>query len=217
MQGNKYEGKYRYQSASIADEYEKRRFSTLKGRLTDKLEKYCIRKALSIASPIVSILEVPCGTGRITEMLLESDYRVMAVDISEKMMKHAKERNKKSRKKVSFEIGDIEGLKYDENSFDLILTIRLLHHIPVALHKKVFQQLHRTTRKWVLISFSNRYTVQSIRRDIVAYFKKGKRYSIAPSLFKKEVRENGFRIVKYSPIMPILSESVIVLLKKETI
>lgn len=210
----KYHGKIRYKKAEVADEYDMKRFSSVKGRLTDKLEKYWIKKALKVANVQGRVLDLPCGTGRMTEMLLRMGHIVTAGDISERMMNHAKERIKSYADRVQFQKCDLEDIKFGENVFDLILTVRLLHHIPESIHNKVLQQLYRTTKKWVIISFSNKYTLQSIKRDIISIFTNTDRYSIAPSSFKREVNEAGFKIVKYYPIMPIISESVFVLLEK---
>ena len=209
-----YEAKTRYQDERVADNYDKRRFTGLKGKWTDQLEKKRVRQALAYAIVSGPVLDVPCGTGRMTQMLLDLGYSVTAGDISEIMMKHARERLKNYPKDVEFVTCDIENLQFPDGAFDLILTLRLLHHIPPALHPKIFAQFHRVTRRWVILTFSNKFTLQSVRRDLNSLVTKFPRYSVSPKLFRKEVELAGFEIKKYLPLMPIVSESVTVLLEK---
>ncbi len=209
-----YEGKERYQAGAVADAYDQRRFTSLKGRLTDRLEKARVLTALERADVDGPLLDIPCGTGRMTEMLLERGFDVTAADISEAMMKHAKEKTAGYGSKVRFVTADIEDLQFEDASFDLILTLRLLHHIPPELHSKVLEQLHRKTRKWVIMTFSNKYTLQNLQRNARSLFTKFPRYSISPALFKQEVTDAGFEIVEYLPLLPVFSESVVVLLEK---
>ncbi len=209
------EGKTRYQQVEVADNYDAKRFTSLKGRITNRLEVARIKQALQIANVSGEVLDLPCGTGRMTEMLLDKGFRVTAGDISEEMMKHARERTSRFGDQVSFVSCDVENLEFAENRFDLILTMRLIHHIPPDLHGRVLSQLWKTTAAWVIISFSNKYSLQSARRNIVALFTKAPRYSISVARFKKEAREAGFKIRKINRLFPIVSESVIVLLEKQ--
>ena len=210
-----YEAKRRYQAEPVADVYDSRRFSGLKGRLTDSREMACVSRALSRARPSGPILDIPCGTGRITELLLREGFQVTAGDISDAMIERARKRLKDFESQVRFVKCDIEDLQFPENSFELIATVRLLHHIPPALHARILGQLHRATRKWVILSFSNKYTLQNLRRNVMSVFTKFPRYSISPALFRREVQTAGFEIVDYMPLFPFVSESVFVLLRKE--
>lgn len=209
-----YEGKRRYQDTTVADHYDDRRFSSRKGRMTDKKEKQNILQALRRADISGHVLDVPCGTGRMTELLLQKGLRVTAGDISDEMMGHAQRRVEKYGDQVDFVKCDIENLQFPDASFELVLTIRLLHHIPPELHHRILCELHRVTREWVIITYSNKYSLQNLRRNFRSLFTKFPRYSISPSLFKREVAEAGFEIVEYLPMMPVVSESITVLLRK---
>jgi ubiquinone/menaquinone biosynthesis C-methylase UbiE len=211
----KYEGKTRYQDKNIADGYDDRRFVGSKGKWTHKREKECLEKMLEVVPKGEKILELPCGTGRLTEFLLQIGYKVTAADISDEMMRHAKSKTEAFGSKVTFEKADIEKLKYKDNTFSAIAVIRLLHHIPTSLHSKVLGELHRVTKKWVVITYSNKCTFQNIRRNIVAMYTKEPRYSISKKQFLDEVAQAGFKVVEYMPILPFISEEVFVLLEKE--
>ncbi len=216
MHDSQYEGKARYQVETVADTYDEKRFRSLKGRLTDQLEKARVLRALERANVSGPILDIPCGTGRMTELLLARGLEVTAADISEAMMRHAKAKTAQYGSKVRFVKADIEDLsQFPDEAFELILTLRLLHHIPPRLHMKVLDQLHRKTRRWVIMTFSNKYTFQNMQRNLRSLITGFPRYSISPALFRKETSDVGFRIVEYLPLVPVVSESVIVLLEKQ--
>jgi ubiquinone/menaquinone biosynthesis C-methylase UbiE len=213
---NHYQGKDRYKDPIVVKNYDQKRFRSLKGKLTDIREKACIEKALRIAKTNGPILDIPCGTGRITELLLRKGYKVTGADISPEMINYAKSRTFQYKDSVDFEIQDIEHLDFASNSYNMILTIRLLHHIPMSLHEKILKELHRVTRKWVIITFSNKYTIQNIKRNFISLFNKFPRYSISPEVFEKEAREAGFEIRLRLPLFLFFSESIFVLLEKQS-
>ena len=211
---NQYQGKDRYKNPIVVKNYDKKRFKSLKGKLTDIREKACIEKALRISKTNGPILDIPCGTGRITELLLEKGFKVTGADISSEMINYAKGRTIQNEDSVAFEIQDIEQMDFDSESYDMILTIRLLHHVPQSLHEKILKELHRVTRKWVIITFSNKYTIQNIKRNFISLFNKFPRYSISPEVFENEVRKAGFEIRLRLPLFLFFSESTFVLLEK---
>ena len=209
-----YKGKTRYQDSQVADDYDRRRFESFKGKWTDKREKNCLRRVLQRVPMTGEALDIPCGTGRMTELLLDLGMDVTATDISEEMMNHAKIRTARDGSRVRFVKTDIENLQFGNDSFSLIITIRLLHHMPSSVRSKVLAELHRVSRKWVAVTFSNKYSLQSARRDLMAKLEGERRYSISPRVFRREVASAGFKIVEYIRLFPIISESVFVLLEK---
>lgn len=212
---SQYEGKDRYQNPKVAGDYDDIRFVSMQGKYTNKREIALVLKSLEIAGlQSGEILDLPCGTGRVTEALLDKGFRVTGGDISEEMMSHAKKKTVNYGDQVQFAKADIENLQFPDNSFDAVTTIRLLHHIPPSLHIQVLSELHRVSRQWVVITFSTKYALQNVRRNFKSVFTKFPRYSISPSLFKSEVDQVGFDIVSYIPMFPLISESNFVLLKK---
>ena len=66
------------------------------------------------------ILDIGCGTGAFGKAfkLKDESFEVQGIDIAEKMVKRAKKKNK-----LICEHGDIlEGLRFPDNSFDLVIA-----------------------------------------------------------------------------------------------
>lgn len=66
--------KDQYLDQTVARDYDRERFSSPVGRTFDRLEKRALRAAMRRArslSPASAVLDIPCGTGRITELWLQ--------------------------------------------------------------------------------------------------------------------------------------------------
>lgn len=79
-----------------------------------------------------NVLEVGAGAGRFTEILLKCGANVHSIDASQ-----AVECNYKNNKKISnkFKIAqaDLHNIPYKDNSFDYVICIGVLQHIPCTL------------------------------------------------------------------------------------
>ena len=75
-----------YQDVAVAERYDRERFSSWTGRAFDALEKAYIAKAFARFPRTSRIVDVPCGTGRIAEVLLDMGFQVEGVDISQPML-----------------------------------------------------------------------------------------------------------------------------------
>lgn len=75
-----------------------------------------------------SVLEYGFGVGRILKYMSEYSNSCHGVDISEKMLKHAKDYLK--NKDIKLRCFDGKTLPYDNNSFDMVYSIHVLQHIP---------------------------------------------------------------------------------------
>ena len=92
--------------------------------IDDRIVRRLIRKIPPVAA---TCLEVGCGTGRVTQLLLEHVGFLRAVDLSERMIEQARRRCTKSN--VQFETADIREVAIPEKSLDVIVTVATLHHI----------------------------------------------------------------------------------------
>lgn len=101
-------------------------YDTNKNRTRD-LEGFALREVLK-EKKFKSCLEIGCGTGKNTSWLLQKAQQVFAVDLSEEMLKKAKQ--KISSQKVKFLQADItERWDFVSGKFDLIVFSLVLEHI----------------------------------------------------------------------------------------
>ena len=111
-------------------------------------------RAMTSAVPRGSkVLDLPCGTGRLFDLWRQRGYDVIGVDISQDMLTLAKKRVKDAEK---IKLGQYEVLtaqELQENRFDLVACVRLLHLIAesqVALYVAKLASLLKTGGLMVL-------------------------------------------------------------------
>ena len=117
---------------SIADQYDKDRFDNSYGRFIDYEE----RRALDVLidrSPGSNRLEMACGTGRLTH------YATHALDASEEMMKHARERHPD----VLFRHASADDTGFDDGMFDLVFAFHLMMHLDISVIRDIIREAYR--------------------------------------------------------------------------
>lgn len=98
-----------------------------------------------------SVLEVGCGFGRIFRKVLNNfDIdKAVGIDISPHQLMNAKEHIGK-RYNYSLVLGEIGGLPFKDKSFDLVLAVEVLMHVPFDRIQTVMAELIRVTRKNII-------------------------------------------------------------------
>lgn len=76
-------------------------------------------------------LEVGCGTGAFARALAERSKRVLAVDLSPRMVEVAKARSK-GYPNIEYEVADANSWPFSEGRFGCVASITTLHHLPLA-------------------------------------------------------------------------------------
>lgn len=71
----------------------------------------------------MNILDLGCGTGFFTRILAKEykNSEIIGMDINEELLNAAKEIIQREGLNIKFEIGDITDIKYDDNTFDIVL------------------------------------------------------------------------------------------------
>lgn len=173
--------------------------------------KQCVLKALRYFPKAGHILDLPCGSGRLTKMLLSAGFKVTAGDVSEAMLKIAKRNCLIYQsdpmipfRDLEFKLVDILNTDFTDNEFDGVVCYRLFHHFnDEKTRKTAMAELQRISRGPVLISFFNSLSISSLIRK-TKYFIKGQtindRVAIKMSLFLNELRSQGLQPIKKIPV-----------------
>jgi ubiquinone/menaquinone biosynthesis C-methylase UbiE len=114
------------------------------------------RKALKIAGNPKSVLDLPCGTGRFWDLLVEEQDRIIHVsDNSQDMIDTGlKYRPPEITKRISssFQASAFD-LPVDDNFVESVFCIRLIHHIGDPEDRLILlKELQRVTSSTVIIS-----------------------------------------------------------------
>ena len=76
------------------------------------------------------VLDVGTGTGRAALILARGGAQVTAVDASEQMLSIARRRAEEQRVAVRFLVGDAHALDFEDRTFDVSVSLRVLMHTP---------------------------------------------------------------------------------------
>jgi ubiquinone/menaquinone biosynthesis C-methylase UbiE len=75
-------------------------------------------------------LDVGCGTGAFSRLLAERSERVVALDLSPRMIEIAKERSKRYSN-IEFQVADATRWAFPAGEFDCVACVATLHHLPM--------------------------------------------------------------------------------------
>jgi len=78
------------------------------------------------------VLDLGCGNGRLFELIKHTDY--VGVDNSEALIKIARRHHREAK----FKVADGFCLPFDDNSFDKVISIAVLHHVPSKELRRCF-------------------------------------------------------------------------------
>ncbi len=213
----KYKAKTSYQKDHTVEEYDKKRFKNIKGRLTNRLEIKLIERALKRIgiNPPASIIDVPCGTGRVTLHLLKKGFSVTGTDISSAMVEHT---NKSIEKEFGENINkakveDAENLSFADNYFDAGVSLRLLGHVPPENRLKILRSLGRVCKKGLVLAYYNRYSLKNIMRRKKRKRKKIPWYPAGRKEIKAELEKSGLKVDRVFYLLRFFSETMLIVVK----
>lgn len=97
-----------------------------------------------------SILDVGCGTGALCSLFYKDGLQVTGIDPAENMLQIAKKQNKGSS--IQFlQANALEGLPFEDKSFDLSISSYVAHGMPLQDRKKLYQEMARVSSHKVII------------------------------------------------------------------
>lgn len=164
-------------------------------------------EALQSLPPGSQILDLPCGSGRLTRLLIEQGFRVTAADVSEPMLNIARSNipvrrspKEKAFSEVAFDRRDVMQTGYADKQFDAVICNRLFHHFTESdTRLRALQELRRISRGSVIISFFNVFALDAAyrrMRDILLRRTPRDRIPISYKVFNAELRAAGLRVQK---------------------
>ncbi|MCE9593196.1 MAG: class I SAM-dependent methyltransferase [Planctomycetes bacterium] len=181
MEASRGDVRDKWRDADVAKRYAGGRFASARARDRDpKL----VAALLALATPKpTSVLDVPCGTGRLFETLDAHAGKIVGLDASRDMLLHAREA---SRAVVH---GDALHLPLRDGAFDAVVCCRLAHHLHRSddLTRLCFE-LARVSRRWVILSFWDSASLPAWRTRVGLKRDEGARGRLARS--RREIAQH---------------------------
>lgn len=92
------------------------------------------------------VLELGCGAARMTRRLAERFAPASIVATEVDRIQHAKNLAIRDLPQVTFRLGGAEAIADGDGSYDLVLMLKSLHHVPVPAMGKALEEIHRVLR-----------------------------------------------------------------------
>jgi len=202
-----------YQDKTVAEKYDAERFNSLKGRIEDLLEKKALKKGLALLPPKSRILEVPVGTGRISEYILQKGFYLTGIDISQEMLSLAHNKLSHFNETCSLKAGDAEKLPFQEETFDGVVSVRLFGHLPLEKKRLVLREFAKVSRSYVIVSIPIANTLRGYYRR---FFKRLPMwFPITVQEMNYEAEQTGLKVIEIIPIFGCVSETAFVIMKNQ--
>lgn len=125
--------------ASSYDEWYKTKF----GSLVDVVETDLAFKLFKPEKGM-RVLDIGCGTGNFSIKLAEKGCKVIGVDISQEMLKIAREKAKKKNLDIEFYNMDVYNLDFQDQTFDAVFSMAAFEFIKEPL--KALDEIFRVTK-----------------------------------------------------------------------
>jgi SAM-dependent methyltransferase len=136
--------------------------------MLEPIERYGIPAIQQLLGPTAHVLEAGCGTGRISIPLLEHGVDLVGCDLSSQMLNRFQEKYASPR----IVRADASMLPFPSAHFDAVLTVHVLHLIPVwrdvlREFKRVLVPggLYLNVRTWDMVGASVADAVRTFWRD----------------------------------------------------
>jgi len=200
------------------DEYERKRYRGLDQRLVHKREKKILRKILQkVGDGSMLVLDVPCGYGRFSDMILKKDLSLVSSDISFYMVKRTREKSSHPAYPLAVVADVKKALPFKQGVFGILFSIRFFHHV----HRKhereaILREFSRVTSRWTVLSYYQMNFLHFLQRKLRRKIKRSKtRIKMIPRKdFESEVKCAGYNIVRIYPLFRGIHSQHIVLLRK---
>jgi len=195
------------------------RFAGIVGRVYAFLQTRAIAKMLQSLPEGSKVLDLACGTGRITEQLLQRRFKVYAGDISQAMLDVARERLSNYPNLVSLQKMDAEAICAADDEFDYTVCIKLMHLVPPQVRVRMLKEISRVTRELIVLSYSCSTLYGRVRRLVKIIFARRKtisQFAVTKTELEAELGMVNLEIVKKYWTFRPLSEEIILLVKKRS-
>jgi SAM-dependent methyltransferase len=198
-----------------AERYERRRYGSFVRRLNLRMLERALARAFADVPPNALVLDAPCGTGIMAGFLGRSGFRVIGADISRAMLEVAHRRSFALSGAVGHVRADLEAPPFRAGAIDAVLSSRFMMHLPPDARPRVMRTMAGVTRGPLIATFCHPYTLKSFLRALRRAF--GGSAKRSPRVTRRQLAEEaaaaGLRLERIVPVMPLLSEVWVVVLR----
>lgn len=194
-----------------ARDYQQQRYRSLDQRWVNRREQRIVTELLTESRLAGgSLLDIPCGYGRLTALCAGLGITAIGVDVRQDMLRLAAENVAASQ----WVQGSIFALPFADGAVDGVLCIRLLHHrYSFAERQQMLGELARVARRTIILSFYRFTPVHAVARHWRGT--RGRLAMMSMAEFRELVRTCGLHIRHYRALLPLWHAQMFVVLSKD--
>ena len=156
-----------------------------------------------------TVLDAPCGGGRLFPLLRRRAPRLVGLDVSPPMLAEASGEGARVLR------GDVFRLPFAEGAFDAVVCCRLLHHLDRDEDLRVaVSELVRVSRGHIVASFWDRASLPAWRRRL-GLKRGGTRVARSRAELRAAFEAAGARVLGYAHSMRWISQQAFLLARKD--
>lgn len=186
----------KWQSPAVAEHYAGQRFRGERARTRDLRLIESLWKKHGPPGRARTLLDLPCGTGRLTEALRARAERYVGADVSAAMLRAGP---------GSSLLADAGALPFADRSFDVVVCCRLLHHLDPRELRAISAELLRVTDGLLLASFWDAATWPAWRRRVGLRKDDTGRRAVSTTSLEDSLVAGGGQVLGYARSFPLLS------------
>jgi SAM-dependent methyltransferase len=198
-----------YRSEDITGSYDKIRFSSRGGIYIDQRERDAVLTGLPNPSA-GRILEIGCGTGRLTLTLLERGYSVLSIDPSAGMLNKARAKldqlPEHVRERVELQMGSGFELSGLPQGFAGAVSLRVFIHLSLNEVGQMLREIGSRLKTEGIFCFdtlslwSPNVTIRPLNWIKAGY---PKNTFLVNSQLKRVIADSGFEIIRLDPLFVV--------------
>lgn len=190
-----------YDSRRGAEAYRADYQNKLHRKVSDRLERRIFNKLLPQLGPCESVLDLPCGAGRLHLLLAEHAPRIIEADFSASMLALNREQHLRLADDRYLRCSALE-VPLANQSVDLVVSVRLSHHINTPEgRRRHLEELFRVARKGVICTWFSATSLKNLLRRARSVFNHKRPKN---TMHNREVRQIaaacGFRTIRTVPL-----------------
>jgi SAM-dependent methyltransferase len=195
-----------------AESYATKYDRELHKRISSFFERRAIQRALAITGARDStVLDVPCGAGRLTPLLLPVSAQLVSCDYSPAMLSIFRRRFRSP-----CTVGSAFDLPFADRSFDVVFSARLSHHIESDVRRADYlREIMRISGAWVIVTIFDRGSLKNRLREVSRRVRaKRSKHATARVDLERIARERGFTLAAALPLSRLASGQVFCVLRR---
>jgi SAM-dependent methyltransferase len=196
-----------YESHEAAARYD----GVHRGRARHRREERAIRRALRDVPAGASVLDLPCGTGRMFPVLHALSYRVTAADASAAMVAFARDAGAQAgwTPAGGVHVASVFDTGFRDDAFDAVLCNRLFHHFAEPEARRAgLAELRRICSGTLVVSFFCALSLDAwrTRRRRSRGKRRSGREAISFGSFRADAEASGLEIIRVHRTLPGISQ-----------